>query len=97
MTGPEPWAFRTRASGSMLPAGARWAGKEGPHGNTREAPGPGAMPPFANLFGLPVYVDRSLEADEQIVVQAGTHTDTVRLKYTDFARLVQPTIADFVA
>jgi len=56
---------------------------------------PGAMPPFGNLFGLPVYVDRSLERDERIVFQAGSHTETVRMKYADFARLVQPTTGDF--
>lgn len=58
---------------------------------------PGAMPPFGNLFRLPVYVDRSLEADERIVFQAGNHTETVRLRYDDFARLVQPTSADLAA
>jgi len=56
---------------------------------------PGAMPPFGNLFGVPVYVDRSLAADEAIVFQAGTHADTVRMRYADFARLVQPIVADF--
>jgi Ala-tRNA(Pro) deacylase len=53
------------------------------------------MPPFGNLFGVPVYVDRSLAADEAIVFQAGTHADTVRMRYADFARLVQPIVADF--
>jgi Ala-tRNA(Pro) deacylase len=55
----------------------------------------GAMPPFGNLYHLPVYVDRSLAADETIVFQAGTHTDTISLKYADFARLVQPTVVEF--
>jgi Ala-tRNA(Pro) deacylase len=55
----------------------------------------GAMPPFGNLYHLPVYVDRSLTGDETIVVQAGTHTDTIRLTYADFARLVEPTVAEF--
>ncbi|MEP6959698.1 MAG: YbaK/EbsC family protein, partial [Nitrospirota bacterium] len=31
----------------------------------------GAMPPFGNLYGLPVYVDQSLTEDEEIVFQAG--------------------------
>ncbi|MCM3901463.1 MAG: YbaK/EbsC family protein, partial [Pyrinomonadaceae bacterium] len=35
----------------------------------------GAMPPFGNLYGLPVYVDQSLTEDEEIVFQAGTHSD----------------------
>jgi Ala-tRNA(Pro) deacylase len=55
----------------------------------------GAMPPFGNLYGLPVYLDEALAEDETIVVQAGTHSDTIRLKYADFERLVRPTVARF--
>ncbi|MFI5364542.1 MAG: aminoacyl-tRNA deacylase [Candidatus Binatia bacterium] len=58
---------------------------------------PGAMPPFGNLYSLPVYVDRALTEDEEIVFNAGTHTQTVKMKYADFARLVQPKIAAFAA
>lgn len=58
---------------------------------------PGAMPPFGNLYNLPVYVDRTLTEDEEIVFNAGTHTQTVKMKYPDFARLVQPKIAAFAA
>ena len=57
----------------------------------------GAMPPFGNLYGLPVYVDTALAEDETIVVQAGTHTDTLSLTYADYARLVQPTVAALAA
>ena len=53
----------------------------------------GAMPPFGNLYGLPVCVDTALAEDETIVFNAGTHTDTMSLKYVDFARLVQPKVA----
>ena len=53
---------------------------------------PGAMPPFGNLYGLPVYVDPTLARDETIVFNAGTHTQTVKMKYADFARLVQPKV-----
>lgn len=56
---------------------------------------PGAMPPFGNLFDLDVYVDKSLAREEHIVFQAGTHTDTVRMRYSDFAALVRPTVGDF--
>jgi Ala-tRNA(Pro) deacylase len=55
----------------------------------------GAMPPFGNLYGVPVYVDKILAEDETIYCQAGTHTDTISLKYADFARLVEPTVTDF--
>jgi osmotically-inducible protein OsmY/prolyl-tRNA editing enzyme YbaK/EbsC (Cys-tRNA(Pro) deacylase) len=54
----------------------------------------GAMPPFVNLYGLPVYDDRSLTFDQAIVFQAGTHNETMRIKYADFARLVKPKIVD---
>ncbi len=57
----------------------------------------GAMPPFGNLYGLPVYVDDTLTRDEEIVFNAGTHTQTVKMKYADFARLVQPKVCSFAA
>ncbi len=57
----------------------------------------GAMPPFGQLYKLPVYVDRALEADEEIVFNAGTHRDAVRMKYADFKRLASPRVADFAA
>jgi hypothetical protein len=31
------------------------------------------MPPFGNLYGVPVYADASLAKDEEIVFNAGTH------------------------
>lgn len=55
----------------------------------------GAMPPFGNLYGLSVYVDQSLTEDEEIVFQAGTHSDAIRMRYWDFAGLVFPVIAEF--
>ena len=57
----------------------------------------GAMPPFGNLFDVPVFVDPVLERDEYIYFNAGNHVQTVRLKYTDFARLVKPQVARLVA
>lgn len=57
----------------------------------------GAMPPFGNLYGLPVYVDQTLTRDETIVFNAGTHTQTVKMTYADFARLVQPKVCSFIA
>jgi Ala-tRNA(Pro) deacylase len=51
----------------------------------------GAMPPLGNLYGLTVYVDATLADNQDIVFQAGTHTDTLRIAYTDFMRLANPT------
>lgn len=55
----------------------------------------GAMPPFGNLYHVPVYVDRALADVETIVFQAGTHTDTMTMAYADFVRLVKPRVARF--
>jgi len=57
----------------------------------------GAMPPFGNLYNLPVLVDRSLAEDEQIIFQAGAHTDTIKMSYADFAQIVHPLVADLGA
>jgi Ala-tRNA(Pro) deacylase len=50
----------------------------------------GAMPPFGNLYGVPVYVDEALSGHDEIVMQAGTHRDTIRVRYADFERLAEP-------
>jgi Ala-tRNA(Pro) deacylase len=55
----------------------------------------GAMPPFGNLYGMRVFVEESLTKDDEIVFNAGSHRELVRLSYRDFARLVQPTEARF--
>jgi Ala-tRNA(Pro) deacylase len=55
----------------------------------------GAMPPFGNMYKLPVYADKSLEADEEIVFNAGTHRDAIRMRYADFVRLTAPKVAAF--
>jgi len=50
----------------------------------------GAESPFGNLYDLVVYVDKGLTEAKEIVFNAGTHTETIRMKYEDYARLVQP-------
>jgi Ala-tRNA(Pro) deacylase len=64
-----------------------------------EFPGcdPGAMPPFGNLYAMPVWVDESLTRDREIVFNAGTHEQTIRMAYYDFARVVRPQVASFRA
>ncbi|HEU5039455.1 MAG TPA: YbaK/EbsC family protein [Gemmatimonadales bacterium] len=51
----------------------------------------GAMPPFGNLFGLKTFVAEELTEDEEIGFNAGSATDLIRMRYADYARLVQPT------
>ena len=55
----------------------------------------GAMPPFGQLYGMPVFVEESLTREKEIAFNAGTHEELVRLAYSDFAKLVKPTVAQF--
>jgi Ala-tRNA(Pro) deacylase len=55
----------------------------------------GAMPPFGNLYGVPVYVEKTLAEDETIVFRSGSHTETMSVGYSDFEQLVEPTVAVF--
>jgi Ala-tRNA(Pro) deacylase len=57
----------------------------------------GAMPPFGNLFDMPVFVAAKLAEDEEIAFNAGSHTELIKLAYRDFERLVQPKVVAFSA
>ncbi len=50
----------------------------------------GAMPPFGNLYGMEVYVDEKLAEDQEIVFNACSHLELIKLAYKDFFRLVKP-------
>ncbi|TAL36586.1 MAG: YbaK/EbsC family protein [Spirochaetes bacterium] len=54
----------------------------------------GAMPPFGNLYGLEVYASRELAKDKEIAFNAGSHSELIRMDYTDFERLTKPTVLD---
>jgi Ala-tRNA(Pro) deacylase len=55
----------------------------------------GAMPPFGNLYGMPVYVDANLAEEHTVAFNAGTHRDVIYMRFADFRRLVRPTITFF--
>lgn len=52
----------------------------------------GAMPPFGNLYDMPVYVSNRLEHMDHIVFNAGSHSELMQIKFKDFAQLVKPTL-----
>lgn len=55
----------------------------------------GAFPPFGSLYGMETLVDRSLAQSEEIVFNAGSHTEAVRMKYADYANLTKPRVGSF--
>jgi Ala-tRNA(Pro) deacylase len=56
---------------------------------------PGAMPPFGPLYGQPVFVDVTLAAEPEIVFNAGTHSEAIRMGWPDFAAIVRPIVGRF--
>jgi Ala-tRNA(Pro) deacylase len=54
----------------------------------------GAMPPFGNLYDMPVYADSGLAEHEEITFNAGTHRELMRLTWADMVRLVDPQIVN---
>lgn len=55
----------------------------------------GAMPPFGNLYGMDVWIEKNLTKDEEIFFNACTHKDLIKMQYKDFEKLVQPHIGAF--
>jgi Ala-tRNA(Pro) deacylase len=55
----------------------------------------GAMPPFGRLYGQRVFVDAALAAEPEVVFNAGTHSEAIRMRYADFAAATQPTVGRF--
>lgn len=55
----------------------------------------GAMPPFGNLYGLKVYVAELLSKDKEIVFNAGSHTELIKMNFSDFEKLVHPVVVKF--
>lgn len=57
---------------------------------------PGGVPPFGNLFQLPVWVDRSLLLNKRMIFNAGDRSFSIGMHTADWQKIVQPTVADLV-
>ena len=55
----------------------------------------GAMPPFGNLYNMPVFLASSLTPLKQLTFNAGSHSELIQLSYWDFERLVKPRVISF--
>ena len=55
---------------------------------------PGAIPPFGNLYDMPVYADVTLAECDEITFSAGTHRELLRMRWEEMLRLVNPTVAE---
>jgi len=51
---------------------------------------PGAVPPFGRVFGIPVWVDRSIKRQEFINFNFGLRTHSVSMKMEDWSNYEKP-------
>ena len=58
---------------------------------------PGSIPPFGSLFALSTYCDPALAANSAINFNAGDHSISISMTYSDFLRVEAPQWIDFSA
>jgi Ala-tRNA(Pro) deacylase len=56
---------------------------------------PGAVPPFGNLFGLPVLLDEALARNDRIVFNAGSNAVSITMRCADLIRLSGAAVCRF--
>lgn len=56
---------------------------------------PGGVPPFGNMFGIAVYADNGVFANEKIIFNAGRDV-SIAMKSADYARIVKPIVSTIV-
>ena len=55
----------------------------------------GAVPPFGNIFNIPLYTDKKLGENESITFNAGLHTRSIKMRYKDYEKASQSIIGEF--
>jgi len=56
---------------------------------------PGALPALRHWEGVDVLMDEEMRVEGDILLQGGTHSDAVRLRFEDWFRMVDPRVASF--
>lgn len=54
----------------------------------------GSVPPFGSVIGLQTYADHRLAENDVIHFNAGSLTDSINMKYTDYLAIEKPIIVD---
>ncbi len=54
----------------------------------------GAEPALGNLYDIPVTIAWQLAEKEEIIINAGSHTECVKMTYKDYEKLTQPLVGD---
>src|SRR5262249_59413581 len=55
----------------------------------------GALPALRHWPGVEVWMDSAMQVGGEILFQAGTHTDAIRMRCDDWLRMVNPRVGRF--
>ena len=55
----------------------------------------GVLSPFGSRYGAETIVDKSLAEDEEIVFEGNTHHEAIRMRYVDYCKIENPSVAEF--
>lgn len=55
----------------------------------------GAEPPIGGIYGLTTIIDKSLEEDDYVAFQGGTHDKTIKMTMQEYKNLTHPCVLDF--
>jgi prolyl-tRNA editing enzyme YbaK/EbsC (Cys-tRNA(Pro) deacylase) len=57
----------------------------------------GLVAPFGVLYGIPTYFDRGLAKNKNLILAAGTYTESLRMAAKAYIKLIEPVIGSFAA
>lgn len=55
----------------------------------------GAVPPFGNLFEIPLYFDQTIVDNEKVFFNAGSHSKSISMNGSDLEKIAKPIIGSF--
>ena len=53
----------------------------------------GSLPPFGSEYGMRTVVDESLATMPEIVIEGNMHSEAIRMRFADFAKIERPMVA----
>ena len=57
----------------------------------------GAEPPVGAMFDMPTVMDSLLKDDEHLLMQAGSHTESIKIRRDDWEKICKPIVASIAA
>lgn len=55
----------------------------------------GAEPPIGSLYNIEMIADEDIKANDMVVFNAGSHTDTIKMKANDYLKMTKPRLGHF--